>query len=217
MLVLTRDPVAERIGSVVVAALTRTRRGLISELDLTVADDRVPTDCVVNFDNLTPCPGTRSAAKSPRSLRPAWPRHATCSRRRPPAELTSATPNVRSGGGSRGEPAHFHDQTSTVFRAVRPEGLEPPTPRIRSLRSSDVIGKVRRRIGPLAWENTCSSFASVAGRFACFHGPRRPGEGLDGTRDSLAYASWVMVSTLPSLSLNQTALPAGVVAIPFTV
>lgn len=50
VLVLTRDPVAARIGSVVVAALTRTRRGLVSELDLTVAGDGVPTDCVVNFD-----------------------------------------------------------------------------------------------------------------------------------------------------------------------
>ena len=56
VLVLTRDPVAERIGSVVVAALTRTRRGLISELDLTTTDDRVPTDCVVNFDNLHTLP-----------------------------------------------------------------------------------------------------------------------------------------------------------------
>jgi len=52
VLVLTRDPVADRIGSVVVAALTRTRRGLVSELDLTERDDGVPTDCVVNFDNL---------------------------------------------------------------------------------------------------------------------------------------------------------------------
>ncbi|MEO7443492.1 MAG: type II toxin-antitoxin system PemK/MazF family toxin [Acidimicrobiales bacterium] len=51
VLVLTRDPVAERIGSVVVAALTRTHRGLVSELDLGV-DDGVPSDCVVNFDNL---------------------------------------------------------------------------------------------------------------------------------------------------------------------
>ena len=56
MLILTRDPVAERIGSVVVAALTRTRRGLISELDLTTTDDWVPTDCVVNFDNLHTLP-----------------------------------------------------------------------------------------------------------------------------------------------------------------
>jgi len=56
VLVLTRDPVADRIGSVVVAALTRTRRGLVSELDLTARDDGVPTDCVVNFDNLHTLP-----------------------------------------------------------------------------------------------------------------------------------------------------------------
>lgn len=55
MLVLTRDPVAGRIGSVVVAALTRTRRGLVSELELTKADG-VPTESVVNFDNLHTIP-----------------------------------------------------------------------------------------------------------------------------------------------------------------
>ena len=55
VLVLTRDPVAERIGSVVVAALTRTRRGLVSELELTTADG-VPTESVVNFDNLHTIP-----------------------------------------------------------------------------------------------------------------------------------------------------------------
>jgi mRNA interferase MazF len=52
VLVLTRDPVADRIGAVVVAALTRTQRGLVSELVLTRAEDGVPTDCVVNFDNV---------------------------------------------------------------------------------------------------------------------------------------------------------------------
>jgi len=52
VLVLTRDPVADRIDAIVVAALTRTRRGLVSELELTAADDDVPTDCVVNFDNV---------------------------------------------------------------------------------------------------------------------------------------------------------------------
>jgi len=56
VLVLTRDPVADRIGSVVVAALTRTRRGLVSELLLTTGEDGVPTDCVVNFDNLHTLP-----------------------------------------------------------------------------------------------------------------------------------------------------------------
>ena len=56
VLVLTRDPVADRIGSVVVVALTRTRRVLISELDLTATEDGVPTDCVVNFDNIHTIP-----------------------------------------------------------------------------------------------------------------------------------------------------------------
>ena len=56
VLILTRDPVADRIGSVVVAALTRTIRGLVSELELTAADDGVPTDCVVNFDNIHTLP-----------------------------------------------------------------------------------------------------------------------------------------------------------------
>lgn len=52
VLVLTRDPVADRIGAVVVAALSRTERGLVSELKLTKKTDGVPTDCVVNFDNI---------------------------------------------------------------------------------------------------------------------------------------------------------------------
>ncbi|HEX7300161.1 MAG TPA: type II toxin-antitoxin system PemK/MazF family toxin [Solirubrobacteraceae bacterium] len=56
VLVLTRDPVAERIGSVVVAALMRTRRGLVSELLLTPVEDGVPTECVVNFDNVHTVP-----------------------------------------------------------------------------------------------------------------------------------------------------------------
>ena len=56
MLVLTRDPVADRAGRVVVAALTRTRRGVVSELLLTAADDDVPSDCVVSFDNLHTLP-----------------------------------------------------------------------------------------------------------------------------------------------------------------
>jgi mRNA interferase MazF len=54
--VLTRDPVADRIGTVVVAAITRTFRGLVSELELTATNDGVPTDCVVNFDNIHTIP-----------------------------------------------------------------------------------------------------------------------------------------------------------------
>jgi mRNA interferase MazF len=56
VLILTRDPVADRIDSVVVAALTRTRRGLVSELALSPDRDGVPTECVVNFDNLHTLP-----------------------------------------------------------------------------------------------------------------------------------------------------------------
>ncbi len=51
MLVLTRDPVADRIGAVVVAACTRTVRGVRSELALG-PDDGMPEACVANFDNL---------------------------------------------------------------------------------------------------------------------------------------------------------------------
>lgn len=55
VLVITRDPVASRIGSVVVAAVTRTVRGVVSELLLGPADG-LPSDCVVNFDNLHTIP-----------------------------------------------------------------------------------------------------------------------------------------------------------------
>jgi len=48
--------VAAQIGSVVVAALTRTQRGLVSELHLTPEADGVPTACVVNFDNIHTLP-----------------------------------------------------------------------------------------------------------------------------------------------------------------
>jgi mRNA interferase MazF len=49
---LTRDPIADRIASVVVAALTRTVRGLVSELELSPKPDGLPTECMGNFDNL---------------------------------------------------------------------------------------------------------------------------------------------------------------------
>jgi mRNA interferase MazF len=56
VLVLTRDPVADRIGSVVVVALTRTLRGLVSELELTAVGDGLPSDCLANFDNIHTVP-----------------------------------------------------------------------------------------------------------------------------------------------------------------
>ncbi|CAN5900768.1 type II toxin-antitoxin system PemK/MazF family toxin [soil metagenome] len=56
VLVLTRDTVADRIGAVVVAALTRTVRGIVSELELTPDADGVPSTCVANFDNVHTVP-----------------------------------------------------------------------------------------------------------------------------------------------------------------
>jgi len=51
VLVLTRDPVADRVGAVVVAACTRTVRGLSSELPLG-PEDGLPEACVAAFDSL---------------------------------------------------------------------------------------------------------------------------------------------------------------------
>ena len=51
VIVLTRDPVADRIEAVVVAACTRTIRGVMSELPLG-PDDGLPDHCVASFDNL---------------------------------------------------------------------------------------------------------------------------------------------------------------------
>ncbi len=57
VLVLTRDPVAERIDAVVVAQLTTTIRGLISELRLGPGDG-LKRECVATFDNLHTLPRT---------------------------------------------------------------------------------------------------------------------------------------------------------------
>jgi mRNA interferase MazF len=51
VLVLTRDPVADRIGAVVVAVCTRTVRGVSSELPLG-PQDGLPAACVATFDSL---------------------------------------------------------------------------------------------------------------------------------------------------------------------
>lgn len=51
VLVMTRDPVADRIDAIVVAACTRTIRGLRSEVRLG-PQDGMPDECVATFDNL---------------------------------------------------------------------------------------------------------------------------------------------------------------------
>jgi mRNA interferase MazF len=69
VLVLTRDPVADRIDAVVVAHLTTTIRGLTSELRLGVGDG-LKQDCVVSFDNLHTLPRS-SFRRRVAMLRPA--------------------------------------------------------------------------------------------------------------------------------------------------
>ncbi|MGH9028113.1 MAG: type II toxin-antitoxin system PemK/MazF family toxin [Acidimicrobiales bacterium] len=51
VLVMTRDPVADRIAALVVVPCTRTVRGLTSELPLS-PEDGMPDPCVATFDNL---------------------------------------------------------------------------------------------------------------------------------------------------------------------
>jgi mRNA interferase MazF len=53
VVVLTRDPVADRIERVTVAPCTTTIRGLRSEVVLEIADG-VPQRCVVSLDNVQP-------------------------------------------------------------------------------------------------------------------------------------------------------------------
>ena len=55
VVVLTRDPLADRLGSVVVVACTRTIRGVTSEVPLD-RDDGFDEPCVANFDNILTLP-----------------------------------------------------------------------------------------------------------------------------------------------------------------
>lgn len=55
VLVLTRDEALPRLRNVVVALLTRTIRGLDTEVELGPADG-MPIECVVSLDNLRTVP-----------------------------------------------------------------------------------------------------------------------------------------------------------------
>lgn len=55
VLILTRDSARDARTSVTVAPLTRTRRGIESEVDL-ARNDGVPTDCTVSLDSMLTIP-----------------------------------------------------------------------------------------------------------------------------------------------------------------
>jgi mRNA interferase MazF len=90
--VLTRDPVADRIGALVVADLTRTRHGLSSELEPTVDQDHVPSDCVVNSTTCIPCRATLFARGSPDCHQRAFMRRVARYEPAPDAECDLAEP-----------------------------------------------------------------------------------------------------------------------------
>ena len=52
VLLLTRDAVVEQLGEIIAAPVTRTIRGLSTEVVLT-PDDGMPVACAVNFDHVS--------------------------------------------------------------------------------------------------------------------------------------------------------------------
>ena len=52
VLILTRDEVTERLNEIIVAPVTRTVRGLATEVVLT-PDDGMPASCALNFDHVS--------------------------------------------------------------------------------------------------------------------------------------------------------------------
>ena len=58
VVILTRDSVVESIGAVVVAIVTRTRRGLPTEIAVGQREG-LPRPSVVNFDNILTAPRQR--------------------------------------------------------------------------------------------------------------------------------------------------------------
>lgn len=62
VLLLTRDDVIDRIKEIMVVPVTRTIRGIKTELLLT-ENDGMPTTCVLNFDHVTLAHRSRLGAR----------------------------------------------------------------------------------------------------------------------------------------------------------
>jgi mRNA interferase MazF len=58
VLILTRDEVIDRLNEIIVVPVTRTIRGLTSEIVLT-PDDGMPVTCALNFDHISIAQGDR--------------------------------------------------------------------------------------------------------------------------------------------------------------
>ena len=53
VLLLTRDEVIDALNELIVVPVTRTIRGIATEVLLSSSDDGMPTDCALNFDHLS--------------------------------------------------------------------------------------------------------------------------------------------------------------------
>ncbi len=172
VLILTRDPVADRIGSVVVAALTRVSRGLVSEFELlTSMVYRLPV--LPTSTTCTPCRGTRAGGGSPNSDPPAWQKPAGPYGTQRPVDTSNDDPsacvpisdarwNPRSG-------LRLSDRCG-FFAALR--GLEPvqssALPRLSRIRASECGA---RRKEPGRQEHSTADRLPLPGRgFFMFRG-----------------------------------------------
>jgi mRNA interferase MazF len=52
VLILTRDEIIDRLNEIIVVPVTRTIRGLSTEVSLT-SDDGMPVTCALNFDHVS--------------------------------------------------------------------------------------------------------------------------------------------------------------------
>ncbi|OJT23261.1 PemK family transcriptional regulator [Archangium sp. Cb G35] len=53
VLLLTRDGVIGALNEIIVVPVTRTIRGIATEVLLSSSDDGMPTDCALNFDHVS--------------------------------------------------------------------------------------------------------------------------------------------------------------------
>ena len=72
VLLITRDQVIEQLGEIIVAPITRTIRGLATEVVLT-SEDGMPVACAANFDHVGVAQRARIGARISELRVERWP------------------------------------------------------------------------------------------------------------------------------------------------
>lgn len=88
VVVLTRDEALPRLRNIVVALVTRTIRGIDTEVELG-PEDGMPVECAVSLDNLRTVPQALLTESITCPTSPAWTRSAKRSREPPAADRLS--------------------------------------------------------------------------------------------------------------------------------